>query len=37
LQSAAGSRPRPVWRGWIGDVRIVNRPPSVGEFMIPGR
>jgi hypothetical protein len=26
-----------IWHGWIGDVRIVNRPLSVGEFMIAGR
>jgi len=25
-----------IWHGWIGDVRIVNRPLSVGEFMIAG-
>jgi hypothetical protein len=23
-----------IWHGWIGDVRIVNRPLSVSEFMI---
>ena len=23
-----------IWHGWIGDVRVVNRPLSVGEFMI---
>jgi hypothetical protein len=26
-----------IWHGWIGDVRIVNRPLRVGEFMIAGR
>ena len=26
-----------IWHGWIGDVRIVNRPLSVGEFMIADR
>jgi Concanavalin A-like lectin/glucanases superfamily/Calcineurin-like phosphoesterase len=26
-----------IWHGWIGDVRIVNRALSVGEFMIAGR
>jgi hypothetical protein len=26
-----------IWHGWIGDVRIVNRPLSVGAFMIAGR
>jgi hypothetical protein len=25
-----------VWHGWIGDVRIVNRPLRVDEFMIAG-
>jgi hypothetical protein len=26
-----------IWHGWIGDVRIVNRALSVGEFMIAGQ
>jgi hypothetical protein len=26
-----------IWHGWIGDVRIVNRPLSVDEFMIAGQ
>jgi len=25
-----------VFHGWIGDVRVVNRPLPVGEFMIGG-
>jgi 3',5'-cyclic AMP phosphodiesterase CpdA len=25
-----------IWHGWIGDVRIVNRPLAVNEFMIAG-
>ena len=26
-----------IWHGWIGDVRIVNRPLRVDEFMIAGQ